>query len=454
MIKLLSLLVTAAVATSVSESSYVEAPERYTGILSSEYGNSVLVDELDLLDESEEKNICFAILEAVEARNISVGVISSEDISSETADMYYSQISEDDADFALMLFNENDYSYYFYGSAAEEFEDDEDAFWMTDNYISDKLYFIAGVQFPLDVQYHTVSEPAYTEEAETTTQVVTESVNETVTDVNTTETVTDGIHTVTLENGHTALLHDLDDSLTESEEAAVLSDIMSAVRENYFSIGIVITDDIGDDKSDYGVMDFADVYYEKYCGIDTNGIFLLINNDTKYDWVSTSGKCIDVFDYSTDSIIDTLYDYLVDGNYSLACQRFVQEVKYYSQKADEYYDDYYDDYYDVDFDGETVEDVFSLSGFGIIIAIIAVAIFAGSLRSSYRMKKNVSAANYKLENSLLFTQCTDTFLRTYTTRRRISSSSSSGSHSSRRSGGSRSHRSSGGGRHGGSGRRR
>ena len=224
---------------------------------------------------------------------------------------------------------------------------------------------------------------------------------------------------------------------------------MEAVREKNFNICILITDDIGTDKSDYGVMDFADCYYDKYCGNYSDGILLLINNDNKYDWISSSGNCIDMFYDRTDSIHDALYDYLVDGNYSLACQRFVQEVKYYSEQEYDYYDDY-----DYHFESEHIEDAFGLGFFGFFIAVIAIVIFAGSINSSYKMKRNVSAADYKLKDSLAFSQNTDTYLRTYSTTRTVSSSSSSRSSGRRSGGSSRSHRSSSGGCHGGGGRRR
>lgn len=451
MIKFAYLLMSAAVAASVSDSAYI-SEERYSGISVSEYGNIMLIDELDLLDSSEEKNIYFTIVEAVKAKDISIGVVSTSDTSEATAEQYYNQISDSDSDFALMLFNETEYSYHFYGTAEAEFEKDDDAFWMTDSYISEHLYFIAGVQFPLDIQYHVISEYDYTVTPEETTSSSSEFPENYFTEI-----AKNGIHTASLENGYTALLHDIDNSLTEAEEAQVLTDLMGAVRETDFNIGIVITNDIGDDKSDYGVRDFTDLYYEEYCGMNTDGILLLINNDNKYDWISTSGRCIDIFYGKEDGLFDSMYDFLVSGNYELACQSFVQNVKYYGIKAgydydDDYDYDYDDDGYHVHIDGDDIGAGFSFIVFAIFIAIIAVSIFAGVITNSYKMKKNVSAENYKLQNSLAFSQQTDTYIRTYTTRRTVSSSSSRSR--SGRSGGSRSHRSSSGGRHGGGGRRR
>ena len=454
MIKFASLLLSAFIAASASDTAMIETERRYTGITVSEYGNIVFMDELDLLDESEEKNVYITIVDAVKAKDISIGVVSAENTDETAADEIYGMISDSDADFVLMLFNENGYSYHLYGAADAEFSADEDAFWMTDEYMEDNLYFIGCVQFPLEVQYHVNSEVTYTQ----TTEAVETTPSE-LPDIYFDEVAPDGIHTALLENNHTALLHDIDDSLTVEEEKTVLADLMQAVRETNYSICIVITDDIGSDKSDYGVMDYADVYYENYCGMNTDGVLLLINNDTKYDWFSTSGRCIDMFYGRDDDIFDAIYDYIVSGDYTTACQRFVNKVKstpYQNNSA--YNDNNYDDY-DNSYSGELhlnssdIEGFFSIASFSVFVSLTVVIVFISVLNNNYKMRKNVDAANYKLENSLFFSHSTDTYLRTYTTRTTVSSSSS-GRSRSHRSGGSRSHRSSGGGRHGGGGRRR
>lgn len=273
-----------------------------------------------------------------------------------------------------------------------------------------------------------------------------------------------GIYTINVQENK-ALLHDLDNSLTIEEESELINEIINAVQYKNFSIAVVITDDIGSDKSDYGVMDFADVYYEDYCGMDTDGILLLLNNDTKYDWISTSGICIDIFEHYIDHIFDDIWDFVYNGEYANAVSGFCTSVVYYSDSPvyeyddDDYYNDnYYNDdyYYNDDFDsydiGGIIEGVFALLIFAGFFIAVGMIIFVAIINSSYKLKKNQGVADYLLKDSMVLTQQTDTYLRTYTTRTRVSSSGSGGS--SHRSGGSRSHRSSGGGRHGGGGRRR
>ncbi len=257
-----------------------------------------------------------------------------------------------------------------------------------------------------------------------------------------------GIYTVPV-NGHIALLHDLDDSLTSDEENQLITRLAETVEITNFSVCILITDDIGQDKSDYGVMDFADVYYENYCGMNTDGILLLLNNDTKYDWISTSGSCIDTFANSIDYIFDNIWDNVLEGRLYIAGFDFCNAVIYYSENVVSNYDDDYDYSYEGELHFDLEMGFSMLLVMGVFIAI-GLTIFSAIIKANYSLKKNPSVADYVLKNSLAFTQQTDTYLRTYTTRTRVNSSSSGG----RRSGGSRSHRSSGGGRHGGGGRRR
>lgn len=260
-----------------------------------------------------------------------------------------------------------------------------------------------------------------------------------------------GINTEEID-GHVALLHDLDNSLSKDIEQNAMSYIVEAVEETGLSVCVVITDDIGPDKSDHEVVDYADVYYEKYCGRNTDGILLLINNDTKYDWISTSGKCIDMFYDAIDPIFDDMYDYIVDGNFETAIYYFAKNVVYYSNQDYKHYSNYgddYDGYSDSWGDyGEAISINLELLFIAGVFITIALVIFSNVIKTGYSLNKNKSASPYQLKNSLTFSQKSDTYIRTYTTRTRVSSSSSG------HSGGGRSHRSSGGGRHGGGGRRR
>lgn len=259
-----------------------------------------------------------------------------------------------------------------------------------------------------------------------------------------------GIYTEKV-SGYFAVLHDLDDSLSEGEEDKLLDELKETVGDVNFSVCVVITDDVGSDKSDRAVTDYADVYYEEICGIDTDGILLLINNDTKYDWISTSGRCIDLFtDYRIDRLFDKFYDYLIDGDYYGAASGFIRGTKEYAGLGYDYSGEYEYDYDngETEFSVSAEIDLVYLFSVLFIAAFFAI-FFVGVVVGRYNLKAQKGAKGYVLPDSLQLSLKTDDYIRTYVTRRTVSSGSSGSSH--RRSS---THRSSGGGRHGGGGRHR
>lgn len=237
----------------------------------------------------------------------------------------------------------------------------------------------------------------------------------------------------------TAALYDLDGSLSEAEERELFPMITELVREMGFSVCVVISDNVGESKTDAQVIDYADLYLESFCGIDGDGILLLINNDTKYDWISTSGCCIDIFsDQDIDRIFDYFYDDLKDGNYYNAVYYFCKSVKRYSEN----------DSGSVSF-GDLLGLVILSAPWWVIFPVMFTIAFVHNIKRRYELRPQKGAGNYLVTDSIHYSEeKKDTFIRSYV---RVESSSSgsrsSGHHSS-------THRSSSGGRHGGGGRRR
>lgn len=250
----------------------------------------------------------------------------------------------------------------------------------------------------------------------------------------------------------TKRLYDDAGLIDEADEAALEEYLYNAAIESELNVAVVLTDDVGSDKSDRGVVDYADLYYEKLYGMNTDGVLLLINNDTKYDYISTSGRAIKLFtDSRIDSAFDYFYDDIVDGNYYKAIIGFADRVELFSSlgaPSNQY--DYPEDFIDkvilYFFSGQFI-------GFLLMAAAVIFIVYA-IIKAPFRIKKQ-PASSYLNKASVYFTRKTDTFIRTYTTRHKVttsSSSSRSGSHHS--SGRSSTHRSSSGGRHGGGGRHR
>lgn len=242
-------------------------------------------------------------------------------------------------------------------------------------------------------------------------------------------------------NGWIAALHDLDGSLSESEESLLFSLICDTVDQVNFSVCVVYSSDIGSPKTDAQVIDYADLYCEALCGMNTDAILLLINNDTKYDWISTSGRCIDIFtDARIERVFDNFYDQLKKGNFYEAGARFCSSVASYGTgKGDSLFSGTLSFSLDIDF-------FLSLLFFGGFAAVILV-IIVESIKKSYSVQAQKGARHYVLQNSLCFDKKSDTFLRSYVTTQSASSGGSRSGHSS-------THRSSSGGRHGGGGRHR
>jgi uncharacterized membrane protein YgcG len=217
-----------------------------------------------------------------------------------------------------------------------------------------------------------------------------------------------------------------------------------------FNIVIAASDDVGPDKSDDGVVEYADSLYEEKCGINTDGILFLMNLDTKYDYISTSGVCINYFsDARIDSIFDDIWDYLVDENYDQAAYSFLLRVDYYYGlgKANN----------QQEILGREVDvDPFDLPFMMFMPVVIGIFIGSGifaAKSAQFKMQKPATR-NYILNNSLVFDNRSEVFVGTTVDRVYTGGSSSSGHRSGGRSHHSSTHHSHSGGRHGGGGRHR
>ncbi len=217
-----------------------------------------------------------------------------------------------------------------------------------------------------------------------------------------------------------SMVFDYDDSLTDSEEATVNNAIEEATSKYDMNVCIVITDDIGGKSA----MNYADDFYDDLFGINTDGILLLINNDTKIDWISTSGSAIKKYDDSDiQQMFDNITPKLQNSNFKGASLAFVDSL------------------------GNNYN---WLSAIGIsfgISAVIAIIICL-FIVSRYKLHKSISATNYVCNNKTKMHESRDDFIREYVTKVRIETDSGGGG------GGTSTHRSSSGGTHGGGGRSR
>ncbi len=250
-----------------------------------------------------------------------------------------------------------------------------------------------------------------------------------------------------------SFLLDMADVIPDQDEPALLEKIVSVSQKTGFNIVISSTNDIGTPKTYDRTVAYSDDLYEKYCGINTDGILLLINCDTLDDYISTSGSCINYFsDYRIELIFDSIFDDLVAEKFTSASSTFLKKVEYfYDQGKANHQQEIFGqevDLYDV---GGNFIRLFFFTGFAALI--VSVSIYA-YFSSQYKLQAPTTQ-NYMLKDSLYFTKKNDIFIGNITTRvYSPRSSSSSSGHSSGHSHHSSTHHSSSGGRHGGGGRHR
>ena len=259
---------------------------------------------------------------------------------------------------------------------------------------------------------------------------------------------------VSADNSPAAYIIDDADVISDNDEPALLARATEAAEKMGFSIIIASTDDIGSPKTDAHVVEYSDDLYEKYCGINTDGILFLINCDTKYDYISTSGVCINYYsDYRIEQIFDYIWDDMVDGKFTSAAYSFISRAEYFYEKGKaNHQQEFLGREIDIfDFAGSFIRILF-FTGFAALI--VSVSVFA-YFSSQYKLEKP-DTKKYILENSIYFDVRKDTFVGNITTRTYSPRSTSSGSHSSggRSSHHSSTHHSHSGGRHGGGGRHR
>jgi len=239
-----------------------------------------------------------------------------------------------------------------------------------------------------------------------------------------------------------------DDIDCASEETAeqLNSELKELSDECGFSVGILITDNIGKDKSDDGAMDYADVYQEKKFGMNADAIMLMISLDPKNNvyWITTSGSCIRRFPSGDiDKIFDNI-ESVQGGKLKYEIEELGKAVRAFMDSVPAYAGYNSGSSGSVGLNGSPV---FNLNFIIVILVVnvIIIAGFVGGVKNSYKISRAKGAGNYLNRSSVHYYQQSDTFIRTYVTKTRIQSSS-------RHGGGGGSHRSSGGGSHGGGGR--
>lgn len=241
--------------------------------------------------------------------------------------------------------------------------------------------------------------------------------------------------------------------------------IQQTSEELQMNIYVYIAGSSDYNKSDYEIETFADSSYDEIFGEETDGVFYYIDlsgRSPAYDYISTSGKAVLLYQKNIDNIFSQLDNYLPASGQTIysedienAIEEFLNLLKSYSNKIPSSMEYYYDESsgkYMFMKNGEFVVSrnkpiTYNLffMGICIIIGLVTAVIVYFVTKHRYKFKKSQNSMVYVKNEKTVFNKNIDMFIRTYTTKHKIETSSSSGS----RGGGGHS-----GGGHGGGGHHR
>ncbi len=261
-------------------------------------------------------------------------------------------------------------------------------------------------------------------------------------------------------------LYDGVDVFPDDREESLVTAIQASSEELRMNIYVYISDSY---MSDYQTEIFADDTYDEMYGEDTDGIFYYLDLSGKspaYDYISTSGKAVLLYQDKIDAIFNYLDNYLPasgqsysEGDIYNAVSAFLSILRTYSDNTPKsslkYYHDTSSGKYFYYTNGEYI--VTKSKPPALWLIIITVCACIGSLtgfitywaaKSRYKFKSTTNPSVYISHNETLYTQRSDTLIRTYVHKHKIESSGGGG----RGGGGGGGHSHSGG--HGGGGHHR
>ena len=261
-----------------------------------------------------------------------------------------------------------------------------------------------------------------------------------------------------------SLLFDEKGLFSEQQNNELCQKIQQTAKELEMNILIYVN---GTSRSDDATKPFCDDTYDNWFGNDTDGLMYYLDLSGKvpaYDYISTSGKAILLYEENRDIIFNHMDNYLPASGHTIepdqiykAIEEFLDQLSVYAKKGSSgssYYHDKNKGTYIYYKNGELF--ITHKKPLIIWVRIWIVSIIIGLLtalisflvsKGSYTFKTKPNPSIYLSKDTVNFIKNTDNHIRTYQTRSKIVSNSSGGGH---RSGGS--HHS--GGSHGGGGHHR
>lgn len=255
--------------------------------------------------------------------------------------------------------------------------------------------------------------------------------------------------------------------LFDDDELEELNDLVRETSEKTELHIIIYLSDVP--RSESFTAEFSDDFYNAVFGKDSDGVIYYMDLSEQtyaYDFISTSGKGVLLYESHIDRMFDHIYAFLPASGEPIYASEISTAIKEICDIFERYGNDEpsavdfsYDEYtgkYIYYKNGETIVSAHKPLGLSILsswkyglIGIIVGFICYFSVKKHYKFKPSCNPGVYVSGNETRFNRREDIFIRTYTTKTKIESSSSGGGGRSGRSGHGRS-----GGSHGGGGRRR
>lgn len=257
-------------------------------------------------------------------------------------------------------------------------------------------------------------------------------------------------------------VYDAADLFTEQEEQELQQFLVSTAKQIKLDLVIATIDyNRGKDSLSYA-SDFYDdngFGYDYDCG---SGVIMLIDMDNREVAIYTAGVCRVYLDSRTDDIIDDITPYLTNGEYMIAADCFIDEVRKLALEAmsDDDYEEAFEAWYSSDYSSISAQNefydkyvpqenfftMFKNPLIDIAIAFVVAGVAVLIMRSSSKTKTTVNEKTYMQGGHINLRIRNDQFTHTTTSRVKIQTDNG-GSGSGGHGGG---HVSSSGHSHGGS----
>lgn len=225
-------------------------------------------------------------------------------------------------------------------------------------------------------------------------------------------------------------VYDYAQLFTQQQSQQINARINEFIENTGMDFVVLTSSDTGGRDS----LDYADVFYDQNgfgSGEDFSGMVYFIDMDNRVPTISTCGGMIDVIDDSRlESLLDTAYDCLVEGEFAESALDVLDEAERYAQKgvADGQYR------YDTQTGQQLTSKHRSLTLTEVLLALgvgtAVLFITRACLKSGYTIKNNVIHYDPYQNGAYNITQREDTFLRSDVVKHRRTPPPSSGGGSS------------------------